>query len=132
MTPFEAAQGVYEQEDCANTFGEDLFFYLRAGYVWSSRDAFAMARPVMLLLGDQEGIGMNRGMIVGQFPFVPHSCNCWHVHLAAGDWKEALGHLPYSLEYISFERDNVFRYYPLNHFSQYATSLRQTRERLEP
>ncbi len=84
MTPYEQAKQIYEKEPCANTFEEDLAYYLEVGCVVSLPDVFAMARQVD---------------------------DAWHVGAYAGDLKKAFDYLPFYLPYIQFERRNKLKCY---------------------
>jgi hypothetical protein len=111
VSPFAQARRIYEREDCAHTFAEDLLWYLEHGYVWNSPGCFAMARPVWLSpIASEAAQRVNRERIVGRH--VGGSWpNCWHCHVVAGSIREGLSKLPFELPYISFERENVFRYH---------------------
>ena len=111
MSPFAQAQLIYEREDCAYTFAEDLLWYLENGYVWNSPGCFAMARPVWIptvrIPIEAEDLFIKG--IVGRMGY--SRPNCWHCHIVAGSIREGLSKLPFELPYISFERENIFRYY---------------------
>jgi hypothetical protein len=103
MTPFEQAVAVYSREPCARTFDEDLRLHLRNGYVVSTPDFFVMARPVRRIIIE----GICNPAIRFEKP------DCWHVYLLAGSIQKALTALPYDLPWMSWERGNVLRFYPL-------------------
>lgn len=108
MNPFAEAVAVYEREPCRRTFLEDFEAHLECGYVLSVPEVFVMARPVWT--------GADMAQILdpwqNQWPTLP---NAWWIWLMAGDMAVALRHLPHDLPWIGWERDNVPRFYRLDH-----------------
>lgn len=103
-SPVAAALQVYREEPCARTFHEDLWLHLCYGYVLSTPTTFVMCRPVCSSAPLDQVVDPRR---------VFEAPDCWHIYLLAGDFDEALTHLPYELKYVSWERDNKLRRYPL-------------------
>jgi len=105
LTPFDRALLVYRQYPTSRDCGEDVLSHLRNGHVIATPTAFVAFRPV---LRDSPA-----AMILDpevQFPIV----DCWHVWLAAGDWRWLLADfLPYRLPWMSWERQFRLRFWPL-------------------
>lgn len=104
MTPVEKAAAVYEREPCARTFKEDLEAHLLHGYVFSTPEFFLMGRPVIR--------GAIYSLIVNPW-HVFDDPDCWHVYLFAGDLSKVYAAIPYPLPFISFERKNKLRVFPV-------------------
>jgi hypothetical protein len=105
ISPLVWARNVYQSEPCARTFQVDLMWYLEHGFVYSTPDYFVMGRPVFA--------GYSQELITGLYSFPHEACDCWHVYLMAGDVKQAWKILPWDLPLVSFERQNVLRFYRL-------------------
>ncbi len=103
--PFLEARGVHEREDGPRSFIEDLYLHFKCGIVFCNDRIFIMGRPVALDAPDE--------MIVD--PSVTFADpDCWHVYLAAGELSEFFKVMPYSLPYVSWERNNRLKRYNLN------------------
>jgi hypothetical protein len=106
MTALEQAMRVYTQERCARTFNEDLISHLMHGFVFSTPEYFIMGRPVVST--------EDRAEIVNPEVTWPRErCDCWHIHLMAGDTRPAWSIMPWPLPLFSFERRNDLRFYPV-------------------
>jgi hypothetical protein len=107
VNAFAKALLVYSAEPCARTFDADLHAHLlHGGFVLCRPDVFLMARPVARTA--------ERAAIVNPFVVFPRAqCDCWHVYLVAGSVGEALRFMPHPLEWVSWERENVLRFYRL-------------------
>jgi hypothetical protein len=104
MSPAEQAAAVYEREECARTFREDLEAHLIGGYVFSTPTVFLMARPVRHDAPQAE--------IVNPWHVFPREeCDCWMLYLAAGDIAEFFRWVPFPLAFVAWERNNVLRTY---------------------
>ena len=104
MTPYEIAQSVYEQEDCARSMKEDLQLHVRHGFVFITPSAFLIGRPVRK--------DAPHGEILS--PWVQfQDPDCWLVYLAAGEGSlQTFARLePYPLPWFAWERDNRLRFY---------------------
>ena len=102
MTPVERAAAVYEREDCARTFREDLEAHLLNGYVYSTPTAFVMARPVRHDAPREE--------LVNPWHVFPRGeWDAWMVYLAAGDLEEFWRREPFPLAHVIYERQNALR-----------------------
>jgi hypothetical protein len=106
MTPYELAQRVYRLEPCARTFQQDRDWHLSHGFVFSTPGFFVMGRPVCTAAESVH--------IVGQVVFPPGLCDAWHVYLMAGDMAKAWDILPWPLPFVTIERRNVLKVYPLD------------------
>ena len=103
LTPWERALLVYGST--RRDFGEDMAAHLRGGYVYNGPAGFVMFRGVRKAAPDGAILDPTH-----QFT----APDCWHVWLAAGNWRHILAsYLPYPLPWISWERDFVLRFYPL-------------------
>lgn len=102
MTPVERAAAVYQREDCARTFREDLEAHLLNGYVLSTPTAFVMARPVRHDAPREE--------LVNPWHVFPRGeWDAWMVYLAAGDLAEFWRCEPFPLAHVIYERQNALR-----------------------
>jgi hypothetical protein len=106
MTPVERAAQIYQAELCAHTFREDMEFYLLNGFVFSRPDFFVMGRPVVSVASQEQ--------ITGHHRFPSRGCDCWHIHLAAGNLPRMWAMLPWDMAIISFERKNELRFLKLS------------------
>jgi hypothetical protein len=118
MSPLMMARLVYQKEECARTFEEDLKWHLENGFVFSRPDFFVMGRPVRSW--DRQEL------ITGLYRFPSGQCDCWHVYLMAGNVARAWGMLPWDLPTISYERNNVLRFHRLASMRRLSGSLLPT------
>lgn len=104
MTPVELAKQVYDREDCARDFVEDLELHLLNGYVFSTPLYFIMGRPVSVAASHEEIVDPS---VVFEDP------DCWHVYLAAGHnpFRAFLRLMPWYLPCVSWERENKLRFH---------------------
>lgn len=103
-SPAWQAALVYEKEPCARTFRQDLELHLLNGYVVSTPEYFIMGRPIHKD-SPQECI------VDPSFPFNKADWDCWHVYLMAGDFSKVFDFYPFPLEWVSWERKNVLRFF---------------------
>lgn len=104
-TPVELAAEVYEREECARTFREDLEAHLLSGYVFSTPELFLMARGVRH--------DAPRGWIVNPWHVFPDAeQDGWLVYLAAGRVNSFFTFMPRPMKFIGWERGNVLRFFP--------------------
>jgi len=106
MKPIDHARRIYEREPCANSFEVDLQLHLANGFVFSTPAFFIMGRPVPR--GAYEDDIVNPAVV-----WSPELCDCWHVHVLAGDAGKAWSILPWPLPWLGFERNNELRFYPM-------------------
>jgi hypothetical protein len=102
MTPVEQAAAVYEREDCARTFKEDLEYHLLNGWVINTPTLFIMARPV-------ERYGPPSLIVDPSHVF--ENPDCWHIYLQAGNVNEVWKFDVHQFPWVSFERRNRLRFY---------------------
>ena len=113
-------------EDALKLFGPEAFyqlmdFYLQNGYIYSGSDAFAMAMPHCKdqLLGRDVNKELDK-------------CDCWLVQYVSGDMSRLLSllsTLPYTFEWIVFERDEEdIRFSEENRYKAY--NLKRLTEKL--
>ena len=106
MNPYRQARAIYDREPCRRTFNEDLELHLMNGLVFSTSEFFLMGRAVPR--------GASPADIVDPaVVFAPSLCDCWQVHVLAGDGKAAWSILPYPMQWMGFERNNRLKFYPM-------------------
>jgi len=104
LTPVEGAARVYEKENSARSFREDLEAHLINGYVFSTPEYFCMGRPVSKTAAHED--------IVNPWVDFPRErCDAWMVYLVAGDMKAAWKCFPFPLKWIGFEKNNVLQWH---------------------
>jgi hypothetical protein len=106
MKPIDQARAIYEREPCSRTFDEDMALHLAHGFVFSTPSFFIMGRPVPR--GAYEDQIVDPAVV-----FAPELCDCWHVHVLAGDASRAWSILPWPLEWLSYQRNNELRFFPM-------------------
>jgi hypothetical protein len=108
VSPYEQAAKAFEAKPHPRTFTDDIESHLmsEAGYVFSTPDFFIMGRAVV------RGAPVD-AIVDPEVIFPAHLCDCWHVYLAAGNLAKAWDILPWRLPYLSFERGNELRVYPI-------------------
>lgn len=106
MIPLEQAMAVYTSEPCRRTFNEDLISHLMNGFVFSTPEYFIMGRPVISTATYEQITDPDHA-------FPREQCDCWHIHLMAGDTRPAWAIMPWPLALFSFERRNDLRFYPV-------------------
>jgi hypothetical protein len=112
MTPVEFAAAVYQQEECARSFQEDLEAHLLNGYVFSTPAFFVMGRGVLSSAPPREIVD----------PWVKfEQADAWLIYLLAGDIGKALQMLPHDLPRIGWERSNKLRFWTLARFRRNFT-----------
>lgn len=109
---------VYLNEDCRNSFQDDLAAHLVGGYVFSTPDLFIMGRSINSSATYEE-------ITDPCYRFEEGECDCWWVHAAAVRGSDnhlrqavnpsTVAHFlrfePYPLPLIGFERNNRPRFY---------------------
>ena len=114
MTPYDQAAQVYEQEECVHTFLEDLEYYHRYGYVFSTPDYFVMGRPVCRdwppewIVNPIDHHADIQCDLINELTLPP---NLWHIALMSGDTFNVWETLPYRLPGISIEKRNKLKFY---------------------
>jgi hypothetical protein len=104
--PVQRAREVYRQEFCPRSFDEDFYLHLNNPHAIIYKDANNLA----LLYPVKRSAPYAR--LTNPSTEEP-SPDCWWVYLLSGDFPFLLSLLPYDLEYIGWERDNVPRSYKL-------------------
>jgi len=106
--PYERARDIYLSEPCVRTFEEDFHNHLRHGVVVSTPRAFVMARRADRWADPRDIVDSAHVFDGG---------DCLHIFLASGDLREIVrllelsDHVHGRLEWLSWERDNVLRFY---------------------
>lgn len=120
-TPLELALAVYETEPCARSFGEDLWHHLERGYVVSTPEALALARPVWR---DWPLDRLRR-------PWESDPAgDCWWIWLLAGRMDVAMQWLPEPKKWLAYERGNSPRFFHHERFFR-RSLLRDRHHRAE-
>ena len=103
-SPLRRAIDEYDRQWSVFSFSECLSCHLERGVVWSSIQSFALVRAVRT---DWRLARLLSPHYVAEDP------DCWWVYLLAGDWKDALSHLPHFLPFIGWERRERPRFHRL-------------------
>jgi hypothetical protein len=105
--PAIKAARVYLEEECTGTFMSDVEDHLIAGYVISTPDYFIMARPVKH--------DADPSLICDPlYHFPPDEEDCWHIWLAAGDWRKFWENDTRDFKWVSWEKRNKLKVYPMD------------------
>ena len=96
MTPWQEAKQWHLKHNPEHPFEAVLAEHLTNGVVYSGPDVFVMAKPVLW----EDGF-----MYYGDV-----DPNCWHVFLAAGNFKRLLGLAPRRLSFVAWQRRGQSRY----------------------
>ena len=102
--PYDNAAKVYDREPCARTFEEDLDSHLRRGFVFSTPASFIMGRPVDRYANECLILDPDHSF---------YSWNSWLIFLASGDLRQFFRNVPFSLEWVGWQRSNKLRWYKL-------------------
>lgn len=118
-SPLDQILGLYLETGSARSFADDLAAHLRHGVVVGTAEVLVLARPVASA-APVEWIN-DPGHV-----FSASDCDAWYVYAFAGNLWAALGHFPYRLPYIAFERanQNGLRFLPLDRFIRRCHGLR--------
>lgn len=95
MSPFERMTEKFGKAGFGDRFVPDLWLHLTHGYVVSTPDAFAMARPVWSHWGSAE---------MADITLTAPEGDCWHIWALSGDLGEAVRWLPCSKKWLAFAR----------------------------
>lgn len=117
MIPIDRARLIYASEPCARTFAEDLELHFQHGYVVSTPECFAMARPVWKHWSYKE---------LTDPSFTDPGGDCWWIYLLAGDLRTGMRWLPDRREWIGYERLNVPRFFKVSKFPLRSNQLEGT------
>ena len=96
---------------------EDVRWHIQNGYAYFSPLEFVLARPVSSKWDTTSICGMRESKDALNMGLT-NTLDMWHIHVAIGDMRELLSHLPYTLPYISFERRGVFKRYNYSRFNE--------------
>ncbi len=100
---YDTAERVWVAQRSPLEFSDVVRCHLRSGVVWAGPRSFALARAVSTewsvasLLDPQLVAGLG--------------ANAWWLYLLAGDWQDAVGHLPAYLPWIGWERHGRARWH---------------------
>jgi len=97
MRPIDKAKEECYDNESPRSFGEDLSFYLRHGYVYSGDEMFVMARPV-----SRKDI---RFVLDYKFTYKPNTWDTWFVYLGCGDSVTRFFNIaPFKTPFVSWHR----------------------------
>lgn len=118
MTPllYLEALELYEREGGPRTLEIDVELHLKnpLGYVLKRPTCFLLARPTPKTHAE---------WIVNPYHFwTLDVCTNWHVYLLVGHPADAFKFMPFDLSTVSWERNNVLRFYPLHRIKALFTS----------
>lgn len=121
MTPIEQAAAVYQREECARSFREDLEAHLLHGLVFSTPRGFIMARYVRRdwahsAIVDPWQNGENEATCAPEK-------DCLHVYLAAGELSEFFTFPHRRVLWVSFERSNRLHFHPYNRIQRLCSKI---------
>jgi len=105
--PAILARHVYDKEPCARTWAEDVELHLLFGYVFSTPDYFIMGRPVKHDAPDS-------CIVDPLYQFPRCEWDAWHIYLYSGDITKCWDIEPFKFPWVTFERKNVLRRYPMD------------------
>ena len=114
MTPYESAQQIYEGRNTHRTFQEDQLLHFHNGYVISTPQLYAQARPVHIDI-TQPISDQIWDVCDADFMFYTPYINTWYVHIYAGKLDMLFTLLPFRLRYGAFMRRDRLRFYELKH-----------------
>ena len=95
MSPYEQAKALYETQHGWKLSDYIDWYGANGGYVMSSPEFFLMGRPVFHWAPEH---------ITLPYRFDVELCDCWYVHVFAGDFSAIWRHVPYFLPWIAFDR----------------------------
>jgi hypothetical protein len=108
--PYERASIIWHQEKCARTFEEEIGVLFITGTIISTPAFFGAMRPVCSTWDYDIATDP---IYVAE----PGQADCWHVHIAAGDWRYGMRFLLENpLAFVQFERNNCLRIYETDKF----------------
>jgi len=113
LAPILQASKIYEKEECARTFQEDLESHLLHGFMVSTPEYFIMGRPVIRGKSKTERDRLGKLILDPDYVFAISECNCWHIWLMAGDVSKCWDYYPYPMKWVSWEISNKIRYYSM-------------------
>jgi len=100
MLPWQKAHAWLAKHFPNDSFEEILAHYLTHGFVWSSPISFALFKPVFW-----DGQNIHTGT---------ENWNAWFAHLAAGDLQDCFTHVPFTLEFVLFQRHGKAKIHAYN------------------
>jgi hypothetical protein len=90
------------------------------GHVVATPKYFIMGRPV-----NRES--PYECIVDPSFPFHESDWNCWHIYLMAGDLRKCFDFYPFPLEWASWERKNVLRFFKMETIKNKVTHEKDKR-----
>lgn len=105
---FDEAKAVYAREDSPRSLLQEMDILMAHpnGYVLSTPHLLCLARTVIWPMPPEV-------IIDPEFEFPTQHVNCWHIHCLAGSINSLFTFMPFRLPYVSWERRNELRVYPL-------------------
>ena len=97
MTPYERGEKVYEGMHGVWTLAQTIEWYAtHGGFVFITPEIFLITRPVRK--------DADPDLIASPHAFYAPDCDCWAIHLEAGDMSKAWPLVPWDLPWVCFGR----------------------------
>ena len=114
MSPYKEAEQIYLNVGFdLEKFHLDIHTYAQVGYLYSSPDCFAMARPVstkwhehIIRRVQSENLLSDNDLTL--------DLDCWYIACVVGELSSLLNHIPYDLPFMAMERRGKFKIYDYN------------------
>ena len=118
MSPYKEAEQMYLKAGLSlEEFNNDIHLYAQVGYLYSSPDCFALARPVstgwhedVIKWAELENTLSDNDLTL--------ELNCWYIAHVVGELSSLLNYIPYDLPFIAMERRGKFKVYDYNKIKQ--------------
>lgn len=101
---YDTAERVWVAQHSPLDFSAVVEAHLRVGVVWRGLRSFALVRPVCTKWNDASILDPRLVAGLG-------IADAWWLYLLAGDWQDAVGHLPAFLPWIGWERHGKMRWH---------------------
>lgn len=113
------ARLAHESQNGPRSFYEDVGLHLSFGVVISTDEVFMLARPVHTSWPGDE-------LVNPRYTCERRDADAWWLYLLAGDWRQAVLHMPGHLPFIGWERHGSVHWHRTSTIVQHA--LRDSRE----
>lgn len=115
MSPFAMGKQVFMSEPSAYSFEQCALWHSKYGHIFSGHDFMVFGRYVPR--------GAEQAKIVDLYSFEGQECDCLHVALCVGSMASAWATLPKEVKWISYERQNCLRFFPLDRIKRFSSVL---------
>lgn len=111
--PILRARAVYEQEECARSFDQDIYLHLNTPgcIVYKDASNLALLRPVN---------SHDPYRAITNPAFMARRPDAWWIYLLVGSIPFLVSRLPYDLPLIGWERKNSPRFYKLEQVKRWT------------